>query len=38
MHNSEGNELPLVFGIRPLMEAIEAGKNFDKFFSRRRTQ
>lgn len=32
MHNSEGNELPLLFGIRPLMEAIEAGKNFDKIF------
>ena len=32
MHNSEGKELPLLFGIRPLMEAIEAGKNFDKIF------
>ena len=32
MHNSDGNELPLLFGIRPLMEAIEAGKNFDKIF------
>lgn len=32
MHNSEGNELPLLFGIRPLMEAIDAGKNFDKIF------
>ena len=32
MHNSEGNELPLLCGIRPLMEAIEAGKNFDKIF------
>lgn len=31
-HSSDSKELPPLFGIRPLIEALEAGKNIDKIF------